>query len=181
MKHRAMLTVCCFLAAWPTLHSAAAEESQAALYTDRANLFQYQLPVGWVAHHQVVDADSVVTFSNPEYSQLMLHLSITETKRVSPRSNRRELVEVARSVLMEIRPDGQLGDWKEVVGFPMAGLWVDIFGEDNTQIERITILIDPPRRRAFVLSAVGPEELLKTHAADLEEVARGLIPTVAQG
>lgn len=154
-----------------------AEPAAAQVYTDRAQWFELQVPEGWTAAKG--QGNGVVLIVRPEAtSAVQLTLEIRRLTQLPGLITRERLVEQAQAILKAVALSRTPATVTELTGRSMTGLIADC--TDAEPWQRVTVLLDPPRQRAFVWTATAPAAQFPSYDVAFDHVVAGLIPTLPE-
>lgn len=122
-------------------------------YIDRAQWFQVAVPEGWAAA-KGQGQGPVLTVRSEAAPAVQLTLEIRRLAQLPALITREALLEQARAILKAVALGRTPATVTELTSRPMAGLIADY--PDAEPWQRVTILLDPPRQRAFVWTAAAP-------------------------
>lgn len=169
------------MSAWFVATTAAtgfAEPAAAQLYTDRAHWFSLQVPEGWAAA-KGQGSGPVLTVRSEATPTVQLTLEIRRLTQLPELITRERLVEQAQALLKAAAVGRRPVSVTEVTGRPMAGLIADYL-DDPVTASRVTILLDPPRQRAFVWIATAPPDQFSQYDLAFDQVVVELIPALPE-
>lgn len=153
--------------------------SEPFLYIDRAQWFQVLLPEGWLAtagRH----AGALVTVQRQDHPVAHLTLALRPLPELPELVTREALLEQARAILRAVALRRNPAVVTDVTGWPMTGVSAD-YTDQAAVWQRVTVLMDVPRRRAFIWTASAPPDQFASYDVAFDQVAAGLIPALPEG
>ena len=149
-------------------------------YADRAHWFQLMVPEGWQAAQSPKGASEVLTLKDETTSGARLTLQIRPLKGLSELVTREQLLEQAKAILKAVTLQKSPGPVSEITGWPMTGVIAE-YSESSGTHTRLTILIDVPRKRAFIWKATAPAAIFPRYDATFDRIIAGLVPALPEG
>ena len=151
-------------------------------YTDRTHWFQLTVPEGWQVSSSKGkgnDLSEVLTLRDGAASEVHLTLHIRPLKDLSELVTREQLLEQAKAILKAVTLQKSPGPVSEITGWPMTGVRAE-YSESSGEHTRLTILIDAPRRRAFIWKAAAPAAIFPRYDVTFDQIIAGLVPALPE-
>lgn len=145
------------------------------VYTDRAQWFSLTVPDGWRVSAGAKGAADLLIAQPAAEPAVRVTLRVRPLPKLPELVTREALVAQARAILWAVRPAGPEGVVTEIVGWPMTGIVADAVASGG-ECTRVTILLDPPRHRAFVWTATAPQPAFVQRDAALDRLPAALVP-----
>ena len=165
-----------------------------AIHTDRTQWFQVMVPEAWSVAPVKKGAPEVLVLEPAGVPGVRVALSIRRLPELPELVTREQVVEQARAMLRAAtargggatRPGSAATvhrtpvEIREVTGWPMTGV-VAGYVDRGDQCDRVTVLIDVPRQRAFVWTASAPRDQFAGYDVTFDQAVAGLVPALPEG
>ena len=144
-------------------------------YVDRIHWFQLRTPWPWQMTGGSRRGEEVLTATWPGFPSVAVSLKIRPLAELPELVAREQLIGQAEDVLRMFTSD----PIHEITGWPLAGAWSDGVASAG-MCRRVVVLMDAPRRRAFVWVAVAPARIFPQFDVAFDQLALGLVPTLPE-
>ncbi len=148
-----------------------AEDSKS--YVNRAHWFELKVPQGWNLQEAPRGAETILSLQSVS-AQAEIVLEVRTLQDLPELASRQELVDAAGKILQNQRGIPLEVSVREISGLPLTGVVVEY--KEGHHFTRLTIVVDPPRHRAFLWRAKAPAEIFPSYDVVFDQVVASLVP-----